>query len=129
MFSPVLDASAVLAVIFEEAGADRVAEHIPGAAISAVNLAEVLAKLRDLGMPETTIEAILEELQLTIIPFDVAQAHESARLRPMTRSAGLSLGDRACLATAALRGAVALSADRAWARLSDGAGVKIELLR
>lgn len=68
MFSPVLDASAVLAVIFEEAGADRVAEHIPGAAISAVNLAEVLAKLRDLGMPETTIEAILEELQPCAVP-------------------------------------------------------------
>ncbi len=129
MSGPVLDASAVLAVIFEEVGADRVAPHIPGAAISAVNIAEVLAKLRDLGMPEPTIETILDELQLTVIPFDDVHARETARLRPVTRSAGLSLGDRACLATAAPRGAVALSADRVWARLPEGMGVRIELRR
>jgi ribonuclease VapC len=125
---PVLDASAVLAVIFDEAGADRVAAEIPGAEISAVNVAEVLTKLRDLGMPEATIAAILEGLQLTVIPFADAHAREAARLRAATRAAGLSLGDRACLATAALRGATALSADRAWARLPD-LGVRIELLR
>ena len=129
MFKPVLDASAVLAVIFDEVGADRVSMHIPGAVMSAVNVAEVLAKLRDLGMPETTIETILDSLQLEVVPFDVAHAHETARLRPLTRPTGLSLGDRACLVTAALRGAVALSADKAWARLPDGIGAKIELLR
>ena len=129
MSGPVLDASAVLAVIFDEAGADHVAAYLPGAAISAVNLAEVLAKLLDLGMPEATIAAILEDLQLTVIPFEDAHAHKASRLRPVTRAAGLSLGDRACLATAALRGAVALSADRAWARLPQVMGIAIELLR
>ncbi|MDQ0446204.1 type II toxin-antitoxin system VapC family toxin [Methylobacterium aerolatum] len=124
-----LDASAVLAVIFDEVGADRVAAYIPGAGISAVNLAEVLAKLLDLGMPEATIVAILEDLQLAVISFDEAHAQKASRLRPVTRAVGLSLGDRACLATAALRGTAALSADRAWARLPREIGIEIELLR
>lgn len=126
---PVLDASAVLAAIFDEAGSDQVAAHLPGGAISAVNLAEVLAKLRDLGMPDATVEAIMEDLQLTILPFEAAHARDSARLRTLTRAAGLSLGDRACLATARLRRAPALTADRAWARLPAETEVKIELVR
>ncbi|BCM87941.1 type II toxin-antitoxin system VapC family toxin [Methylobacterium indicum] len=127
---PVLDASAVLAVIFSEAGADRVAGHLPGARISAVNAAEVMTKLVDLGMPEDTVEAIFEGLQLTIVPFEIAHARASARLRPLTRPAGLSLGDRACLAVAGQLGAPALTTDRAWSRLDGTAiGVTIELLR
>ncbi|MCJ2013534.1 type II toxin-antitoxin system VapC family toxin [Methylobacterium sp. J-076] len=129
MPGPVLDASALLAAIFDEAGADRVAEHLPGATLSAVNLAEVLAKLCDLGMPDGTIAAIIEGLQLTILPCDAAHARETARLRRLTRSAGLSLGDRACLATASLGGTTALSADRAWARLPAEAGVQVEWVR
>lgn len=129
MSGPVLDASAVLATIFDEPGAERVAAFIPGAEISTVNLAEVLAKLCDLGMPGETIAAIMDGLQLEAVPFDAAHAQESARLRPLTRSAGLSLGDRACLATVNLRGASALSADRAWARVPAEAGVEIELVR
>lgn len=126
---PVLDASAVLAANFDEAGSDPVAAHLPGAAISAVNLAEVLAKLRDLGMPDTTIAAIVEGLQLTILPFEAALAEDSARLRPLTRPAGLSLGDRVCLATARLCGVPALTADRAGARPPAETEVRIELVR
>lgn len=72
---------------------------------------------------------MLDASAILAVIFDEAHARESGRLRPLTRSAGLSLGDRACLATAALRGTVALSADKAWARLPDGVGTKIELLR
>jgi len=127
---PVLDASAVLAVIFGEAGADRVAGHLPGARISAVNAAEAMTKLVDLGMPDETVDAIFDGLQLTILPFETAHARESARLRRVTRAAGLSLGDRACLAVARHLDAPAFTTDRAWSRL-DGAevGVTIELLR
>lgn len=129
MIGPVLVASAVLAVIFDEPGAEDVATCIPGAEISAVNLAEVLAKLHDLGVPDDTIAAIMDGLQLVAIPFDAAHAQESARLRSPTRPAGLSLGDRACLAAAKLRGARAVSADRAWARVPADAGVQIDLVR
>lgn len=126
---PILDASAVLAVIFEEAGADRVATYLPGARISAINAAEVMSKLADLGMPDDTIDAIMDDLQLTVLPFDAVHARESARLRPLTRPLGLSLGDRGCLAVAKQFEAPVLTTDRTWARLDDAVGVTIELLR
>ncbi|MGF3028012.1 type II toxin-antitoxin system VapC family toxin [Methylobacterium aquaticum] len=127
---PVLDASAVLAVIFGEDGADQVAGHLPGARISSVNAAEVMTKLIDLGMPEDTVDAIVEGLQLTIVPFEITHARECARLRTLTRSAGLSLGDRACLAVAKQLDAHAFTTDQAWSRLDSAAvGVTIELLR
>lgn len=130
MTDPVLDASAVLAVIFGEAGADRVAGHLPGARISAVNATEVMTKLIDLGMPEDIVDAIFEGLQLTVLPFEMRHARETARLRSFTRGAGLSLGDRACLAVAGQLEATAFTTDRAWAQLDGAAvGVTIELLR
>ncbi|TXN81100.1 type II toxin-antitoxin system VapC family toxin [Methylobacterium sp. WL8] len=125
----VLDASAVLAVIFDEAGAERVASHLPGAMISTVNVSEVMTKLYDLGMPQATVEDIVAGLQLTILPFDLEQAAEAARLRSHTREAGLSLGDRACLATAKHQGVPALTSDRAWKSLKRAVSVKIELIR
>ena len=125
----VLDASAILAVIFEEAGAERVASHLPGALVSAVNVAEVMTKLFDLGMPWETVDAIVAGLQLTVLTFDLDQASEAARLRLQTRDAGLSLGDRACLATAKLHERPALTADKAWKGLRRAAGVKVELIR
>lgn len=125
----VLDASAILAVIFDEAGAERVASHLPGALVSAVNLAEVMTKLVDLGMPPETVDAVLTGLQLTVLPFGFEHAAEAARLRKPTRDVGLSLGDRACLATAKLRKVSALTSDRAWKGLQRSTGVKIEMIR
>lgn len=125
----VLDASAILAVIFEEVGAERVALHLPGAMVSTVNVAEVMTKLFDLGMPEETVDAVVTGLQLTVLSFDLDQAAEAARLRIQTRGAGLSLGDRACLAAAKLQNVSALTADRAWKGLQRSIGVKVEMLR
>ena len=124
-----LDASAILAVIFEEAGAERVASHLPGAMASTVNVAEVMTKLFDLAMPQETVDAVVAGLQLTVLPFDLDQAAEAARLRIHTREAGLSLGDRACLAAAKLQNVSALTSDRAWKGLPRSIGVKIEMLR
>ena len=129
MADVVLDASAILAVIFDEAGAKRVASHLPGARVSSVKLAEVMTKLVDLGMPTETVDAVIKDLQLTVLPFGVAHAVEAARLRTPSRDAGLSLGDRACLATAKLNEMSALTSDRAWKGLQKSVGVKIELIR
>lgn len=115
----VLDASAILAVIFDEAGAERVARYLPGALVSTVNLAEVMTKLVDLGMPPETVDAVLTGLQLTVRPFDLDHAAEAARLRNPTREAGLPLGDRAYLATAKLQKVSALTADRGMERLTE----------
>lgn len=125
----VLDASAVLAVIFDEPGGDRVADHLPGAQVSTVNIAEVATRLLALEMPRDTVETVIETLQLTIQPFDYGQALMTAQLRSVTRAAGLSLGDRACLALAKTRQTEALTSDRIWRDIADSAGVAVTLIR
>lgn len=129
MSGAVLDSSAVLALILEEPGAERVVTYLPGAKLSAVNLGEVVAKLRDLGMPEQTIEAILDGLQVDIRPHDRADALSAGFLRPATRAAGLSLGDRACLALAASLGLPAITADRSWQSIAAAIGVQVASIR
>jgi ribonuclease VapC len=125
----VLDSSAVLAVILDEPGAERVEALLPGAKVSAVNVGEVAAKLRDLGMPEGTIETVLGGLQVDVRVHDLDAALASGFLCPATRSAGLSLGDRACLALAAALGLPAVTADRAWNSVAEAVGVQVTPIR
>ena len=123
--SSVLDASALLAMLQGEPGGERVAEAIPDAVISAVNIAEVVAKLCDKGLAQKQARETLEILSLNVVEFDLSQAIEAGGLRPSTRDYGLSLGDRACLALAARVGATALTTDRAWAQLEIGISVDV----
>ena len=120
----VLDASALLALLQDEPGSDRVLEALPGALICSVNLSEVVAKLAELDMPEGEIHRALS-LGLEIVPFDEDLAYQAGLLRPGTRSAGLSLGDRACLALAQSRSLPALTTDRAWATAGVNADVVV----
>ena len=121
----VIDASALLALLNAEPGADIVAEALPGGVISAVNLSEVVAKLCDAGMPEKVIRQALQPLGLEIVPFDEQQAYQAGLLRSATQGIGFSLGDRACLSLAKMLGVVALTADRAWVGLSVGETIKV----
>lgn len=123
----VLDASALLCLLFDEPGAARVEEVLHGARISAANYAEVIGKLVDRGQPADEAIADLSELDLDVVALDRSQAEITGRLRSMTRQVGLSLGDRACLALASSRGAVALTTDRAWNGLD--VDVAVEMLR
>jgi PIN domain nuclease of toxin-antitoxin system len=123
----VLDASALLALLNDETGADLVRELLPDALISTVNLAEVVTRLSLLGMPEDQIREVLTLLALNIEPFDEEQAFRTGLFVAKTHSLGLSLGDRACLALARATGGTAVTADRAWRALD--LGVKIQLLR
>ena len=127
MSDVVLDASALLAVLQRERGAEAVAGRLTGAAISAVNLSEVAGRLVEAGVPDDACREALAGLALDVVPFDEEQAFEAARLRRETRRAGLSLGDRACLALALRRGVPALTADHAWKRVR--CGVEIEVVR
>ncbi|MGI8462257.1 MAG: type II toxin-antitoxin system VapC family toxin [Solirubrobacterales bacterium] len=131
MAERVLDASALLAFMREETGADVVHAALEAeCAISVVNVAEVLSKLTSDGdEPGGTfelIEAFRERLALFALERE--DLIEIARLRPLTRAAGLSLADRACLALAHRLGIPALSADRQWAEL-DLPGIEVELIR
>lgn len=127
MSSCVLDASALLAVIGSETGWEQVVPWLPHAAISSVNLSEVAAKLAECGIPIQVIENQLSLYELEILPFDGALAYAAAALRPVTRSLGLSLGDRACLAAARHYQLPAVTAERGWIKLD--LGLKIEVIR
>ncbi len=125
----VLDASAVLALLFEESGAEVVRAQLRTGVIGAANLAEVLAKLSDHGLPAMEAVRAVTILGLEVAPMTEAQAGRSAELRPMTRAVGLSLGDRACLALAAELGAPALTADRSWDAVAGAVGVSVQVIR
>src|ERR1700712_3655606 len=88
--SVVLDASAVLAMLFDEPGAAKVRKHIPGGLLSTTNLAEILAKLSDKGVPLPEAVQAVSMLGLSVVPFSEAQAHASSIMRSTTRAAGLS---------------------------------------
>ena len=114
MPNTVLDASALLALINSESGADVVAQSITEAAINAVNLSEVVGKLSTAGIPEKDIREALRGLDLEVIAFDEEQAYSTGLLRSITDKFGLSLGDRVCLDTARKLGVPALTADKMW---------------
>jgi ribonuclease VapC len=123
--SVILDASALLALLGDESGADLVATAIAeGASIGAVNLAEVASTLTGFGMPATEVREVLSGLVLRVLDFDEDLAHRVAALLPITRTHGLSLGDRACLALGQREGLPVLTADRAWAGLDLGLEVR-----
>ena len=119
----ILDASAMLAYLRDESGADLVADAVAtGAAISAVNLGEVLSRVADRDADPARVARQMTDRGLldgaiAVEPFTAADAIEVARLRPLTRDLGLSLGDRACLALARRLDAPALTADSAWSKL------------
>ncbi|WP_421851612.1 type II toxin-antitoxin system VapC family toxin [Novosphingobium sp.] len=123
----VLDASALLAAMLGERGAETVEAHFGQACISAVNLSEVVAKLAERGVPQEAIVESLADLDLDVRPFDTQAALRAGALRPATRANSLSFGDRACLALAAEQGATALTTDGAWVGLD--LGIAIELAR
>lgn len=126
---PILDASALIALLKAEPGADMVAVAIADAAMGVVNLAEVISHFAHLGMPEDAINAMLQPLPITLLSADPALARAAGQLRRLTASAGLSLGDRFCLALALQEGRAAWTADRAWLDVADLVGVKVRLVR
>lgn len=121
----VLDSSALLAFLCREPGMEVVGPRLRHAQLSTVNYAEVLAKLAELGVEAESVREILDNLEVCIIDFARAHATIAAALRETTRSLGLSLGDRACLALGIFEQAVVLTADRVWAASAVSIVVKV----
>ncbi len=125
MSSWVLDASAVLALSNQEPGADQVEQAIgDGAAVSAVNLSEAVAKL-SADRADAMVREFLDGLQLQVVPFDAEAAYQTGFLRNATEHLGPSLGDRACLELARRLSVPVLTTDRAWQRLQLGVTVRL----
>lgn len=125
----VLDASAILALLKGERGASKVAGVIADASVCAINQAEVISHFVQLGAPLEEVRAMLGALPYTVVVADDGLAWEAGSLRAATASAGLSLGDRFCLALAKRLGVPAYTADKAWKDIAGDAGTKVVVIR
>jgi ribonuclease VapC len=129
VISAVLDASALLALLRGEPGGQVVRPFLADAAMSALNWAEVVGYYSRSGGSEQDIRALLDPLPISRVPFDETMAYIAGMMLPVTRTAGLSLGDRACLALAKHLSLKVLTADRPWKPLGATLGLDVELIR
>ena len=113
----VMDASAILALVYGESGRDRVAAALPSSRICTVNLAEVVSSMVEEEIPLYDIERRIGRLLSKVVDLDHDLAMKAGLLRAATRHKGLSLGDRACLALAMRERLPVMTADKAWADL------------
>jgi ribonuclease VapC len=125
----ILDSSVVLAAILGERGGDDVFDRLDEAAMSTVNVAEVYSYAAINSLSTLAIDAFFEETGIEIVPFSQAQALVAGRIAAITRTFGLSLGDRSCLALAIARDAEVLTADHPWEKIAGALGLTITMLR
>lgn len=125
----VLDASALAALLSREPGWEHVDDVLGQAVISTVNLAEVAGIFSRRGGEGVDVRDMLANVTIERVPFDEELALDAGMLEPLTRVAGLSLGDRACLALARRLQAPAMTTDRAWSAVADIVGVTVRHIR
>jgi len=124
----VLDASAILAVINNEPGAQKLTPELLSRAVAgAVNLSEVQAKLVSRGWPSDEAWEDATSPVREVLPFNQDQARIAGDLIAHTRPLGLSLGDRACIALAIALRAPVYTAEKAWCKLK--VDVRVHLIR
>ena len=123
----VLDASALLALLNNEPGAQRVRDILPESVVGAVNLCETAGKLTNAGMKIDDARTSIELLHLEVISFDTDLAYKTGALIVETKKLGLSLGDRSCLALGLLLNHTVVTAEHLWSRLKIG--VTVEVIR
>ena len=128
MAEAVFDASAVLAMLRDEPGGREADAYVGRAAISAVNLQEVVKELAREGVGEPEIRSILDELDVEVVPHDSEAAVHAGLLYRLTKVFGRSLGDRSCMALGIALGVPVVTTDREWSAVNIE-GLDMRLLR
>jgi PIN domain nuclease of toxin-antitoxin system len=123
----IIDSSIVLAVLRNEQGGKRAGELALGAIMSSVNLAEVVTKCVEFEIDPNEAVQFIARRNIDIVEFRFEDGVLAGRLMAVAPKGRLSLGDRACLATAIRLDSTALTADRVWAELD--LPCKVELIR
>jgi PIN domain nuclease of toxin-antitoxin system len=121
----VLDASAVLARLHDEPGAEIVRAALPTACMSAVNYAEAISKLIDAGLPFAEAENVIDRLYCEVIEADKSRSALVGSMQDVTRRTGVSMGDRFCLQLGRELGVPVLTTDRRWKDLDLGVEVVV----
>jgi ribonuclease VapC len=125
----VLDASALLALLKREAGADVVEASLEQAVIGSVNLGEA-AQIQYLhGWQRDKFETAIALTEIPVVPVSYKVALDAADFRELARKCGISQADCLCLALAKSENAIALTADRDWLKIADAIGVEVRLIR
>jgi PIN domain nuclease of toxin-antitoxin system len=127
MNSYVWDASALLALINNEPGHEKMEQYLPGAYMSSINISEVASILLSMSMKQSEIEQLIHSIIPNAIPFDNHHAYHAADLRIKTKNMGLSLGDRACLSLGEIKNLPVITADKIWGKLD--LNIKIILIQ
>jgi PIN domain nuclease of toxin-antitoxin system len=127
MTQRILDTSVIMAIVLGEAGRENAARLAPGSLLSSVNLAEVITKCIEKAVPFEVAQRYIGGSGIEIVGFDADQAFLAGELFKRAKKGVLSLGDRACIATAVKLGGTAVTADRIWAELD--LPCKVELIR
>ncbi len=123
----VIDAAVVMTILLGERGDESASQLAPGSMLSSVNLAEIVAKCVEKSIPVGLAWDYIRSSAIEIVAFDADAAILTGEIFQFARKGVLSLGDRACIATAMRRKAIAVTADRIWADLD--LPCKIELIR
>lgn len=120
-----LDSSALIAYVFSECGAENSSKYLYNSIMSSVIYSEYFSLMLERGFSNEDIYELIESFKIEIIDFDEEQAVIAAELRSKTKSKGLSLGDRACLALAITKKIPVVTADKIWSKLNVGVDIKL----
>lgn len=120
-----LDASALLALVQNEKGADFVIEHLADSVICSVNYSETISKLLRYNVGFTDATSIVSDLAIPLIDFDKEMADEAAKLKAQTRSFGLIMRDLACFALTKVYNYDVITADAIWQKANTGVIIKL----
>lgn len=125
----VIDAAALMCVLLDERGAETVLPVLRGGRMSTVNVSESYARSVERGVSMDQVARAIRRFEMVILPFGPEDAREAAILRPPTKPAGCSLGDRACMALGKRLAAPIYTADGRMASVRDLVGLDIRMVR